>query len=679
MNQNRQKSTTFRLLTAVLVLAILIQMLSPVSLAPLTLSADGDKEIGVALYKEGSSELSMANDALNHIVKYREENGKHFYTIQFKTKKMGPLEGTVDELYTLINGKENEVARQDITEGEYNRQYTIELSEKVDLLPVKFGISVMPAKPTADLVFTYDLDAEAPTIKSVEKKTGGLWPTYDYVELALNGDESEVNAYQSKLYEVLVNGKKYKKKNFSNGIAKNRFYISDGKVDFTINGFNTDENTVVVMKAVGYKDVTFIVDKDNSYFIPADKTLLVAKIEEAEAIDQTQYTDESVAVLLEKLAEVKVVFGSVESTQEEVDASVESLNKAIEGLVKLAVKPILTDGKYVIKTVILKENDDSLSMSDALFTEDMDVVVKGDTAVAKVYVAYPVPAFPDQGQNGTLKNVFIEYNGVRYDAISDIETKPLKPMKRTVPLFGLEAGKEVPTQVLTFSDMPKEVFSQEYLKSGAFVNVVMNTNVDYRIQLGEIEGIVVIDKAELEAKIEEAKTIELENYTDETVAVLNEKLAEAEAVLANDEATQEAVNNAVSALDTAIEGLVEIYVPEIVADVIQVKLDGETLAEYNNLNDFGVRWMHVVFKEKVWGLGYYEMGHNQVIRNTHEITADNIASIDLGKGVLGGADMVIPMEGNDIYNPVQVAYDERTEGSIIKRDLTVMTLVVTRK
>ncbi len=73
------------------------------------------------------------------------------------------------------------------------------------------------------------------------------------------------------------------------------------------------------------------------------------------------------------------------------------------------------------------------------------------------------------------------------------------------------------------------------------------------------------------------------------------------------------------------------------------------------------------------------MGYDYEINNTHSLTADNIASIDLGKGIVGGADMVIPMSGNEIYNPVQIDYEEVEIGYWFKRTVLQMTLTVSRR
>src|SRR5699024_8166412 len=69
-----------------------------------------------------------------------------------------------------------------------------------------------------------------------------------------------------------------------------------------------------------------------------------------------------------------------------------------------------------------------------------------------------------------------------------------------------------------------------------------------------------VNKEALQAKVEEINNKDLDEskYTEESWQALQEALATAEAVLADEDATQEAVNEALKALNAAYEGLEEI-------------------------------------------------------------------------------------------------------------------------
>lgn len=87
---------------------------------------------------------------------------------------------------------------------------------------------------------------------------------------------------------------------------------------------------------------------------------------------------------------------------------------------------------------------------------------------------------------------------------------------------------------------------------------------------------VKADKTALQEKIDEAKKLEEDNYTEETWSKLEEALETAEKVNDNEKATQEEVDKAVANLDAAIKGLEEVVI-NITANVNGTPVSGETL------------------------------------------------------------------------------------------------------
>lgn len=79
----------------------------------------------------------------------------------------------------------------------------------------------------------------------------------------------------------------------------------------------------------------------------------------------------------------------------------------------------------------------------------------------------------------------------------------------------------------------------------------------YEIGTSTMKDVVEVNKAELEELIAKAEGLKAEEYTTETWSVLENALKDAKAVMANEEATQEEVNNAVVKLNEAIEALVK--------------------------------------------------------------------------------------------------------------------------
>ena len=90
------------------------------------------------------------------------------------------------------------------------------------------------------------------------------------------------------------------------------------------------------------------------------------------------------------------------------------------------------------------------------------------------------------------------------------------------------------------------------------------------------EEVVVpaVDKTALQSKYDEVKGTESEGYTSESYAAFSTALTEAKAVLDDAEATQEEVNEALTALTAAYEGLEEeVVVPAVDKTALQSKYD----------------------------------------------------------------------------------------------------------
>ena len=81
-----------------------------------------------------------------------------------------------------------------------------------------------------------------------------------------------------------------------------------------------------------------------------------------------------------------------------------------------------------------------------------------------------------------------------------------------------------------------------------------------KVDIGASEYVekIVVDKSELEEAIENAKEIDADKYTADSYAKLTEAIQDAEAVLADENASQADVDEAVKAIEDAIAGLIEI-------------------------------------------------------------------------------------------------------------------------
>lgn len=146
------------------------------------------------------------------------------------------------------------------------------------------------------------------------------------------------------------------------------------------------------------------------------------------------------------------------------------------------------DGDYTATIAMLHETKDQPSMCNAMFDREADVTVKGDQATIRLYVANPVPGFPDVGADGTVKNVKLTLDGQQIPAVSDMESKPLREMDETNDLFGVKDGQTVSCQVLTFTVPTAKLDAMVAAPTNvdAYVNVVMMTDVVFRLKLDSI-------------------------------------------------------------------------------------------------------------------------------------------------------------------------------------------------
>ena len=97
----------------------------------------------------------------------------------------------------------------------------------------------------------------------------------------------------------------------------------------------------------------------------------------------------------------------------------------------------------------------------------------------------------------------------------------------------------------------------------------------FDIQFVEEKVPVVVDKDALKATIETAKEAlkEADKYTEESVKALEAAVAEAEKVVADENATQESVDSATTAVEEATRGLAEKPAPEVNKDALKTAIE----------------------------------------------------------------------------------------------------------
>lgn len=151
-----------------------------------------------------------------------------------------------------------------------------------------------------------------------------------------------------------------------------------------------------------------------------------------------------------------------------------------------------TDGNYTGEIHFLNANGSgAASMCDPIFVHEAELALTADNAELTFYVAYPIPAFPAMGTDGTILDVVLTVNDTQYTAESDITTKPEKVFDTTSSLFGITEGESYPTQVLTV-DLPRDAVDD--LEAGtvaasAYVNSVMNSTQNFYVQVTDLQSV----------------------------------------------------------------------------------------------------------------------------------------------------------------------------------------------
>lgn len=149
------------------------------------------------------------------------------------------------------------------------------------------------------------------------------------------------------------------------------------------------------------------------------------------------------------------------------------------------------NGSYTGEIHFLNANGSgNTSMCDPIFVHEAEVELTADTAELTFYVAYPIPAFADQGADGTIKDVVFTVDGTEYTAESDITTKPEKEFDTDAALFGISAGDSLPTQVLTV-ELPRDVLDDleaGTVSASAYVNVFMNMTQNFFVSVTDLQA-----------------------------------------------------------------------------------------------------------------------------------------------------------------------------------------------
>ena len=267
----------------------------------------------------------------------------------------------------------------------------------------------------------------------------------------------------------------------------------------------------------------------------ADKTQLQALIDEAGNKNKDEYTEESWASFETALNDAKGVFANENASQNDVDQACESLSKAIEEL---------KFNKSQLKAVI----DQAENKNSEDYTEESWEVFANALAEAKSVFEDEdaTPEMVDEAcrkLNEAINGLTVKVNKPELkDLIDKVQDKKSEDYT-DASWYAFETALEEAKAVLEDEAATSEQISQAYKKLDEAIKGLTPKKQ--------------VDKSELQKLIDEAGNKNKDEYTEESWASFETALNDAKGVFANENASQEEVDDAKGKLEKAVNDLVK--------------------------------------------------------------------------------------------------------------------------
>lgn len=303
-------------------------------------------------------------------------------------------------------------------------------------------------------------------------------------------------------------------------------------------GYNMISAQTSSQQQVNYQ-VTKIKNAINSLVTKADKSVLTAKLSDAKSKDLELYTPETAEKLVKEIEDAQAIQNDDNASQAAVDAQNESLQRAIDQLIKRADKSILDQ--------VISE---AKNVNRAIYLEDS--LAELDTALAAAEVV-------QNNLNATQEKVDQAKDNLRA-AIDGLQEKE-EPEKTLVLIKQLIAECESLVKS-EYTPQSYQVLESEISLANALVEKPNVTIAEASAQLISLENaknqlVKVADTSKLQAAISEAKTLNEDDYTGTSWSILQSALSGAEALIGDQNATQAQVDQKESQIRVAISTLEE--------------------------------------------------------------------------------------------------------------------------
>lgn len=340
-----------------------------------------------------------------------------------------------------------------------------------------------------------------------------------------------------------------------------------------------------------------------------DKTDLLAVIEKAEGLEEEKYTEETFAKVTEALAKAQDVYGNDTASADDVEAAKDALQTAIDGLkadtseldVLIENAKKLTEGKYTEESLnklkealadaeelVASEPGDPADVAaavtslqtamDELQADLTDLINLVEEAKKLDEQEYTLESWQTFQTVLTKAEMFVSTGSDDPAQVADVVQElqdAIEALKERVDKSALQSAvteakklSEEDYTPLTFAPFHAALTAAETILGleDATQEQVNQALADLQSAQGNLQKRA--DKGVLQALVDQVKDIDLSIYTQVTAEVFRQALADAQDVLADDNADE---NEVVAAYDALLAAHTEL-VPAVNKDALQAAI-----------------------------------------------------------------------------------------------------------
>lgn len=267
-----------------------------------------------------------------------------------------------------------------------------------------------------------------------------------------------------------------------------------------------------------------------------NKTSLKNAIDQAKALDEFDYTEESWQVLKEALKQAEKIYNAVNTTQGVVNSVRESLQKAIASLVEQT--PDMTMLKRIIR--------------EAEALDKNDYTVDSWTSLEEALRVAQTVASNDSARDEEIKDAIESLRKAIESLVKRVDKTSLRELIEFTD--SLKEEDYTPNSWKTFEDALK-IAKAIVMDEHATKETVDETTESLKKAIDSL--LRIANKTELKNAIETAKSLNENDYTADSWNAFKGVLASAEETLENKNASQKEVDDARNSIKNAISSLVK--------------------------------------------------------------------------------------------------------------------------